>query len=64
MTAYASLEKTEGLATVKIEIRSYNSKYLDILLRTPAELNPLEERIKQLVSERIRRGRIEIKLQF
>ncbi len=63
MTAYASLERTEGPATVGIEIRSYNGKYLDVLLRVPADLNPLEERIKQLISERIQRGRIEIKIQ-
>ena len=64
MTAYASLEKTEGLATASVEIRSYNSKYLDIVLRMPADFNPLEERIRQLVSEWIQRGRVEIKIQF
>ncbi len=64
MTAYASLEKSEGSATVGIEIRSYNSKYLDVLVRVPSDLNPLEERIKQLVAEHIQRGRIEIKIQF
>ncbi len=64
MTAYASNEKTEGLVTVSAEIRSYNSRYLDVVLRLPGDLIPLEERVKQLVSEWIQRGRVEVKIQL
>ncbi len=64
MTAYASNEKTEGLVTVSAEIRSYNSRYLDVVLRFPGDLVQLEERVKQLVSEWIQRGRVEVKIQL
>ena len=64
MTAFASGEKSEGLATVFAEIRSYNSRHLDLVLRMPAELNALEDRVRQLVSEYIGRGRIEVRIQF
>jgi uncharacterized protein (TIGR00255 family) len=64
MTAYASNEKSEGLATVCAEIRSYNSRYLDVVLRFPGDLFPLEERVKQLISEWIQRGRVEVKIQL
>jgi uncharacterized protein (TIGR00255 family) len=62
MTAYARSEhKTEDI-TVVTEIRSYNSKNLDISLRTPQAFSVLEAKIKSLISEKIARGRIEIRL--
>ena len=64
MTAYACSEKTRDLTVVSTEIRSYNSRYLDVVLRLPGDLVPLEERIKQVISEWIQRGRIEVKIQF
>ncbi len=62
MTAYASGEKTDGLMTVSAEIRSYNSRYLDVVLRLPGDLIPLEEKVKQLISQWIQRGRVEVKI--
>ncbi len=62
MTAYARSEKTEGCITVTAEIRSYNSKYLDISLRTPHGYESLESRIKERISSQISRGRIEIQV--
>lgn len=64
MTAYACSEKSRDLIVVSTEIRSYNSRYLDVVLRLPGDLVPLEERIKQVISEWIQRGRIEVKIQF
>ncbi|MFO7554291.1 MAG: YicC/YloC family endoribonuclease [Desulfobacterales bacterium] len=64
MTAYARVEKTEEEINVLTEIRSYNSKYLDIALRVPHGFNPLEEKIKALIVEKISRGRIEVNLQI
>jgi len=63
MTAYAYKEKTESSFTVSFEIRTYNSRYLDFVLRTPSEYAGIEDRIKKLTSTRISRGRIEIRLQ-
>ncbi|MFO8084073.1 MAG: YicC/YloC family endoribonuclease [Desulfobacterales bacterium] len=62
MTAYASCEKTDGLVSVAVEIRSYNSRYLDLVLRIPGDLVSLEEKIRQVVSQWIQRGRIELKI--
>lgn len=64
MTGYASAEKAQGQFGAIIEIRSYNSRHLDIVLRGLQGYNLLEDRIKALVSERLVRGRIEIKLQL
>ncbi len=45
------------------EIRSYNSKNLDINLRIPHDYLLLEEKIKRFISDRISRGRIEIRIE-
>ena len=64
MTAYARAEKTKKKFNVLTEIRSYNSRYLDIALRIPHGYTALEEKIKSLVAEKVARGRIEINLQI
>jgi uncharacterized protein (TIGR00255 family) len=64
MTAFSSVEKTEHGYTVTAEIRTYNSRYLDIALRIPHTYIRLEDRIKSLVSGRLARGRIEIHVQI
>jgi len=62
MTAFAAAEKTEKQLTVSIEIRSYNSRYLDVALRIPQGYAALEEKIKSLIGEYVVRGRVEAKL--
>ncbi|HAO21826.1 MAG: YicC family protein [Desulfobacteraceae bacterium IS3] len=64
MTAFSGAEKTLEKLTVSIEIRAYNSRYLDVTLRIPQSYNGLEDRIKSMVSEKIARGRIEIRIQI
>jgi uncharacterized protein (TIGR00255 family) len=63
MTAYSKSEKTQEKLTVLVEIRSYNSRHLDIALRIPHGYLPLEEKIKTLISCKVSRGRIEVNLQ-
>jgi len=64
MTAYAADEKTAQQLKVSIEIRSYNSRHLDIAARLSHGYQDLEEKIKRLVAQKIARGRIEIKVQI
>ncbi len=64
MTAFARAEKTIETFSVLTEIRSYNSRYLDTVLRIPNEYLCLEERIKGLISSRISRGRIEVMMRI
>ena len=63
MTAFARAETNQNDLRVAVEIRSYNSKHLDLSLRMTSAWLALEERVKRMISERISRGRIEINLQ-
>jgi uncharacterized protein (TIGR00255 family) len=64
MTGFATTEKTGGGVAVVADIRSYNSRYLDIVLRLPPSYSALEEKIRGLITESIIRGRIEVKVQI
>jgi len=64
MTGFARSEKTGEKIEVVTEIRSYNSKNLDVNLRIPHDYLSLEEKIRRLISDRISRGRIEIRIEI
>ncbi|MCP4747107.1 MAG: YicC family protein [Desulfobacteraceae bacterium] len=62
MTAYACTEHNEQDLIVNIEIKSYNSRHLDVVLRLPAGNLALEDQIKRIIGERVVRGRIEVRI--
>jgi uncharacterized protein (TIGR00255 family) len=64
MTAYACAEKATDNLSVTVEMRSYNSRFLDLVMRLPKRYNPFEERLKKQVSGQIHRGRIEVSLKI
>jgi len=62
MTGFASAAATVGGLTVSIEIRTYNSRNLDLALRMPAGFTDLEERVRSVIAARLARGRIETRI--
>ncbi len=64
MTAFARSERHNADYEVVTEIRSYNSKNLDLLVRLPHFSQPLEDRLKAMVSRRLHRGRVEIRMEI
>jgi len=64
MTAYARAEKSADDLKATIEIRSYNSRHIDMSIRIASPYQFLEDKLKELISARIARGRLEIRLQI
>lgn len=64
MTAFAAAENSVDQLTVTAEIRSYNSRQLDIFLRIPPAYQSLEDQIKATIADRVTRGRVEIRVQI
>ncbi len=64
MTGYAVAEEDKEGIFVSTEIRSYNSRHLDMVLRMPYGYQVLEEKIKEVVPEKISRGRVEISIRI
>jgi uncharacterized protein (TIGR00255 family) len=64
MTAFASVDRSGDDLAATIEIRTYNSRHLDIFLRIAPGYTLLEEKIKGLITEKLARGRVEVKVQI
>jgi uncharacterized protein (TIGR00255 family) len=64
MTGYAAAALAAEGSAVSIEIRTVNSRSLDIALRVSPADTGLEERVRGLVSGRLARGRVEVRLQI
>jgi len=64
MTAFATAEKTVDELAVTVDIRSYNSRHIDIFLRIPPAHLSLEDKIKGLISDRVARGRVEVRIRI
>jgi uncharacterized protein (TIGR00255 family) len=64
MTGYA-IASSEGVAeaaTVTVEARSVNGRFLDLALRLPDELRGLEPAVRELLTTAFRRGKIELRM--
>lgn len=49
-------------AAANVELRSVNSRFLDIAFRLPDELRALEPALRELISAKLRRGKVELRL--
>ena len=64
MTAYGRKEAAGEWGTLTWEIRSVNHRYLDISLRMPEELRAIEPDVRELLAERLKRGKLEVGLRL
>jgi uncharacterized protein (TIGR00255 family) len=60
MTGYGRAEAVLQGRNIVVEAKSVNHRFLEISLRLPSALFPLEMELKKKVGERFKRGRIEI----
>ena len=70
MTGYASVQhsaapadadSSPSPARLGLEIRSVNSRFLDLSFRLPEELRQLEPGLRELITKQIRRGKVEVR---
>jgi uncharacterized protein (TIGR00255 family) len=59
MTGYAAANRDLGQAVLSLEIKSVNSRYLDIGFRLSEDLRFLEMGLREKITERVGRGKIE-----
>jgi len=61
MTGYAQVKSHAGDEfTLSLSIKSVNHRFLDLHLRLPSELDPLEIKIRRLLKEHLHRGHLEV----
>jgi len=64
MTAFGSGKSEHPFGSVTVELRSVNSRFLDIQFRLPDELRLAEQPIKERLSAELSRGKIEVRAHF
>ena len=60
MTGYGKKDGTSQQATVTVEIRSVNHRFLEVAVRVPRSLAQLEDPIRKAVQQRCLRGRVDV----
>ena len=64
MTGYAQARSEGDWGQIRIEMRSVNHRYLDLNLRLPEQLRPMEGDIRNRVAKRLGRGKVECNIYF
>ena len=64
MTGYGRVEGLCDGRNIIVEAKSVNHRFLEIALRMPASLYPLEMEYKKKIAERFKRGRIDVSIRL
>jgi len=63
MTGYAQVKAhVSDELTLTLSLKSVNHRFLDLHLRMPSELDPLEMKVRRVLKERLHRGHLEVTL--
>jgi uncharacterized protein (TIGR00255 family) len=62
MTGFGHGEQRDAGAQLVVEIRSYNNRYLELFVNLPYSVKQLEPRVREYLSARIQRGKVELYL--
>ncbi|MCO5108405.1 MAG: YicC family protein [Burkholderiaceae bacterium] len=62
MTGYAQATRDTPAGQVSVEIRSVNSRFLDLVFRIPDELRGVEPALRELLAGALQRGKVECRV--
>ena len=60
MTGYGHGANRENGIEVAVEVRSVNNRFLDLVIKVPKVLAEYEQKIRDLISQSIARGRVNV----
>jgi uncharacterized protein (TIGR00255 family) len=64
MTGYATGARELGFGVLNVEIRSVNHRYLDIQFRMPDDLRAIEPQLREQLTGKLNRGKVECRISF
>lgn len=64
MTGYGNADFHNDDYDIEVEIKSVNSRFLDLKIMLPRELQSYENTIKELISSEVKRAKIDIRINF
>ena len=60
MTGYSSVRSEEADFSLSVNLKSTNHRFLDLQVRMPGALEPLEPHLRRLVKDQIARGHVDV----
>jgi uncharacterized protein (TIGR00255 family) len=64
MTGFGQASADDGQSRIYIEVKSLNSKFLDLNLRLPKTFSDKELEVRNLVSEKLERGKVSVSIEY
>lgn len=64
MTGYAALSRELAARSVTLELKSVNGRFLDLQFRLPEEMRAIEPGMREALTARIVRGKVECRMAF
>jgi len=62
MTGYAAATRELPIASLAAEVKSVNSRFLDLQFRLPEELRAVEPTLRELIQAKVGRGKVECRI--
>lgn len=60
MTGYGQTVRQSGGLRIQVDMKSVNHRYGEVVFRMPREWLPFEDRLRKLIGNRVRRGRVDV----
>ena len=64
MTGFGQASADDGQSKFYIEVKSLNSKFLDLNLRLPKSFSDRELEVRNLISEKLERGKVSVSIEY
>ncbi|HYF83178.1 MAG TPA: YicC/YloC family endoribonuclease [Clostridia bacterium] len=64
MTGFGRGEFSQGASTFSVDVRSVNHRYSDVSVRMPRAMSVLEEKVREYVTEKISRGKVDVYINY
>lgn len=64
MTGFGQASADDGQSQIYIEVKSLNSKFLDLNLRLPKIFSDKELEVRNLISEKLERGKVSVSVEY
>jgi uncharacterized protein (TIGR00255 family) len=64
MTGFGQSSSDDGQSQLYVEVKSLNSKFLDLNLRLPKAFSDKEMEVRNLISEKLERGKVSVSIEY
>lgn len=64
MTGYGRGEASGRLGMIRVEVKSLNNKFFDIVPKMPSGLSMFEDRLREYIQKKVKRGRINVFISY